>query len=182
MTVWATGLFDGYYRRLLHHFKFNGRMEAGTFLGNKLAECLSRTAPPIDALVPVPLHPARQRERGYNQSECLARAVGAVLDIPVVCQLLRRVRNTPSQTDLGREQRQHNVLRAFVADAAPPADQRILLVDDVCTTGSTLESCRQTLTEAGFDVVGAAVVALAEPPAASYTDKAAGMGAGRKSD
>jgi competence protein ComFC len=168
MTVWALGLFDGYYRRLLHEFKFNGRFDAGAFLGQKLAQSLARTAPPTDALVPVPLHPARQRERGYNQSAYLARAIGAALDIPVDEHLIRRVRNTPSQTELGRDQRQCNVRQAFKAGAPQTPGQRVLLVDDVFTTGSTLESCRHLLIEAGFDVTGAAVVALADPPTASY--------------
>jgi ComF family protein len=180
MTVWAAGLFDGYYRRLLHHFKFNGRMDAGALLGHKLAGAVSRSAPPVDALVPVPLHPARQRERGYNQSAYLAHVLGVALDLPVVEHLIQRVRNTPSQTDLGREKRQLNVLQAFTVEASLPAVEHILLVDDVLTTGSTLESCRHTLTEAGFNVAGAAVVALAEPPAASYTLQAAESGAVRK--
>jgi len=168
MTIWSAGLFDGYYRRLLHHFKFNGRMDAGTYLGQKLAESISRTLPPVDALVPVPLHPARQRERGFNQSEHLARILGTALNVPLAEDVIRRVRNTPSQTDLGREQRQHNVRQAFKADASQQTGGRVLLVDDVLTTGSTLVACENALAEAGFVLMGAAVVALAEPPTASY--------------
>ncbi|MBD3163417.1 MAG: ComF family protein, partial [Candidatus Eisenbacteria bacterium] len=99
-------------------------------------------------LVPVPLHPARFRERGFNQAERLAREVGRRLALPVRTDLLRRRRWEGSQTSRIRQGRAAAVSGAFTAAGEPPA-QRILLVDDVWTTGATVRECRRVLLAAG---------------------------------
>lgn len=102
-----------------------------------------------DFLVPVPLHPLRKRERGYNQAEVLARAIGQKTGIPVL-DILRRVRNTTTQTHFDRKERMKNLSKAFeIKSPRPIKDAQILLVDDVLTTGSTLDECAKVLLAAG---------------------------------
>jgi ComF family protein len=116
-----------------------------------------------DALVPVPLHPARRRERGYNQAAAIARAIGRSGGVPVREDLLRRVRRTGTQTRLGGRKRASNLDGAFrAAPARSEAGLRLLLVDDVCTTGSTLGHCRDALLAAGARRVDALVLARVE--------------------
>lgn len=109
----------------------------------------------IDIIVPVPLHPRRLAQRGFNQAEMLATMIGRILDRPVMA-LLRRGRYTKTQTTLARHERATNVAGAFhVVDPHGLANQRVLLVDDVYTTGSTMQECARTLREAGArDVQG----------------------------
>lgn len=162
LVVHALGLFDAHYRALLHALKFHGELRVGEWLGRRLGEVLAtRNLADIGAVIPVPLHATRLRERGYNQSRVIAIEVALRLGVPLV-EPLRRRRNTRSQTELSRQKRLENVADAFVAektlDSAP-----ILLVDDVLTTGATLEACALALRAAGMGPVRAATVALAEP-------------------
>lgn len=113
---------------------------------------------PVDALVSVPLHPARQRERGYNQTELLARALGDMIDLPVAKIGLRRVRHTLPQMSLDAADRRENVQGAFVCrpqeeGGGELSNRRILIIDDVCTTGSTLEACSLALKAGGASSV-----------------------------
>ena len=116
----------------------------------------------FDAIVPVPLHPARKRERGYNQSELIALEIGHMSGTVVMPKILRRVRFTSTQTKLGHDDRARNLENAFRADAVMAKGKRILLVDDVCTTGSTLGHCRDELLRAGAVSVEALVLAWVE--------------------
>ncbi len=115
-----------------------------------------------EALVPVPLHASRLRERGYNQSEVLARLLGVWGRCPVRTDLLRRVRATGTQTRLGGRRRDRNLEGAFRALPARTRGLRVLLVDDVCTTGSTLSHCREALIAGGAARVDAFVIAWVE--------------------
>jgi ComF family protein len=127
-------------------------------LGTRLRESAADLLGAADVVVPVPLHRSRRRLRGYNQ----ARELAARLDVPVV-DALRRVRATPSQTDLPAEARQDNVRNAFALRrwlAAPTlAGLRIVIVDDVSTTGATIEACARVLRAAGAADVSAATAA-----------------------
>jgi ComF family protein len=119
-------------------------------------------------LLPVPLHPARERERGFNQAALLAAALAPHLDLP--CDphphYLRRVRRTRPQVGLNSEQRRQNVAGAFACDPAPALrDARIVLVDDVYTTGATMQDCARALREAGAARVYAFTIARARPAA-----------------
>ena len=115
----------------------------------------------IDLLVPIPLHPSRQRERGYNQSELIAAGLARRLDKPLRCDLLRRVRATAQQATLDASRRRDNLHGAFEVVAIPPSGARIGLVDDVVTTAATMGSCARALLDAGASGVWG--VALASP-------------------
>jgi competence protein ComFC len=152
----------GTVRDLIHRFKYNGEL----FLRHPLAGWLAATLDdarvarePFDFLVPVPLHPARQREREFNQAEVLSRTLGERTGARVSC-CLRRVRYTTTQTRLDREERMENLRNAFeLGQNHDVRNQRILLVDDVLTTGSTLDECARVLRGAGAASVRAITVA-----------------------
>lgn len=135
----------GKFQRIVQGLKYKNMPQVGNYLGKYYAQQLKATPllSGIDMLVPVPLHPRRQRERGYNQAERIATGLSAVLDIPVRTDVLRRVRATGSQTRKGQAARWENVRDVFAVEQ--PASGGIMLVDDVITTGATLEACIRTL-------------------------------------
>ncbi len=116
-----------------------------------------------EVLVPVPLHPDRERERGFNQAMLLARELGRLAGVPVDGTCLRRVRATPPQVGLSREERQRNVAGAFRCTEGAAQGKRVALVDDVCTTGATLYAAGQALLEGGAKEVWAVTVARSRP-------------------
>lgn len=113
----------------------------------------------IDAIVPVPLHPRKLRQREFNQAEYLAAGLNKVVNVPMVKRNLRRVKDTSTQTKLSAEARARNMRDAFaVRDGAAFDGKRIVLLDDVFTTGATLDSCAKVLRKAGAkDVIALAV-------------------------
>ncbi len=131
-------------QRLVHLFKYRHRPDIAYHLARIAAMEFSETDffDGIDLIVPVPLHPIRERERGYNQSEVIARALSEVTGIPCDTTHLVRIRNNPQQALMRGKDREHNVSGIFRATF--PKDSRtntILLVDDLITTGSTIRSC-----------------------------------------
>ncbi len=150
-------------RSIVHTFKYRGNTRLAEPLAQYMARRVRREALDVDFIVPVPLHRDRQRQRGYNQAELLARGLGAAFDIPVETSVLARVRATPPQVTLGLRERMENVKGAFrCVEPARVAGKRVLLVDDVMTTGSTLEACAAALKEAGTAQVWG--YTLARPP------------------
>ncbi len=146
--------------RLLPRFKFHGDLAAGALA----ATLLSWTLDPADApqaLVPVPLHRGRLRQRGYDQALELARALSLQCRIPLLAHRLRRVRRTVPQTELGATARQRNVHGAFAIRGAAAWPAHVALVDDVMTTGATLAECAQLLLDAGVGRVDVWTVARA---------------------
>ncbi|MCD9028754.1 ComF family protein [Luteimonas sp. BDR2-5] len=144
--------------RLLPRFKFHRDLAAGALL----ADCLARTVAPLprpDALVPVPLHRARLRQRGYDQALELARPLACRLAMPLRDDLLRRVRDTAPQSRLDAKARRRNVRRAFEAAATAPLPTHVALLDDVMTTGATLHAAAIALHRAGVARVDAWVCA-----------------------
>jgi ComF family protein len=142
-------VFDGPLRKAIHALKY----KQGTYLVPTLRDlCLDtvRTRPlEPDAIVPVPIGPVRLRERGYNQALLLAESIGNVLHIPVM-PALERVKEGPSQTKLNEAERRVNVRDAFRARVdLNPDGLRLLLIDDVMTTGATLDACARALKRAG---------------------------------
>jgi ComF family protein len=136
---------ESHYRRLVHAVKYYDNKRLALFLGEMLGE---RIAGKVSAgfILPLPLHPARERERGFNQSMRLARGVASVLRLPVREDVLRRVRDNPSQTRLTPGERVKNVENIFaVNEPESLAGSEILLVDDVLTTGATINSCLKEL-------------------------------------
>ncbi|MGE3309068.1 MAG: double zinc ribbon domain-containing protein [Limisphaerales bacterium] len=137
---------------VIHRYKYGRRLYFGPFLAGLLA----RAAAPVlagggwDGLVPVPLHPAREREREFNQAERLGRSLGAVAGIPLEAGLVRRIGATRVQASLDRRERVRNVSGAFqVTDGARVAGRRWVVVDDVLTTGATTSAVAGALRAAG---------------------------------
>ena len=151
--------YAGVIRDAIHAFKFEGRRALARPLGALvLAQWGGGIAADAAALVPVPLTPAREYERGYNQATLLAEELSAGLHRPVRPRWLSRVRATQPQSDLGAAQRRANVRGAFAA-AAAVAGRHVILVDDVLTTGATAAECARALRAAGATRVGVLAVA-----------------------
>ncbi len=158
----AMATFSSPLREAIHHFKYRSHLRVGAILGELMAYRLRRDSLRNFVLIPVPLHQERERARGYNQAALLARYIAQQLDLPVWETALLRVRKTQPQVNLHLHERMANVRNAFAV--APHADVRgrsILLIDDVMTTGSTLEACAHALKQAGATHVAAYVLARA---------------------
>jgi ComF family protein len=143
-------------KQLVYGLKYRGESVLAPSMGRLMAERFAPELTDIDLIVPVPLAPGRQRSRGFNQAERLANAVASVIDRPVV-PALKRLRPTASQArSADAAARRRNVEGAFgVRDAAAVQGKRILLIDDVATTGATLDACARPLLAAGATDVGA---------------------------
>ena len=153
---------EGVVRDCILRFKYQREMYFGPHLVDWLQVAARRWIDwrEVDAIVPVPLHSRKQRQREFNQSEYLADALGKVLNIPVVKRRLRRVKDTSTQTKLSAEARARNMRGAFaVRDETAFAGKRLVLLDDVFTTGATLDSCAKALRSAGAREVVALAVA-----------------------
>ena len=145
----APYLFDGVPRDMVHRLKYENLMASAPDLGRLLTTFLGSNPMPADVLIPVPLHKRRERERGYNQSEFLARELGKRVGMPVETRVLRRIRNAPPQVSMkSDEERRRNIEGAFECASQIDA-RRVLLIDDVVTTGSTLSACGIALKAAG---------------------------------
>ena len=167
-------------RQAIHFFKYKNRPSLADPLAETLADAWRKDPLPIDIITAVPLHIARERERGYNQSNLLAKAFARQVDKPVSTDILTRVRHTRAQVGLSAADRQKNVRGAFTcrsekppmqpsasldttedrqADApliphqSPVQGKQVLVIDDVCTTGATLEACSLALKQAGATAV-----------------------------
>ncbi len=152
----------GLVRELVHDFKYNRHIHLRFALGHWLAETLEDprlAGRRFDLVVPVPLHPARQRERGFNQAELLGRVLHRLTGWPL-SEVLQRTRYTTTQTQFDRSERMENLRGAFrLRRGSNVQGLRMLLVDDVLTTGSTLSECASVLQKAGALSVHAITVA-----------------------
>jgi ComF family protein len=142
----------------IQRFKYEGRSELGAALGSLMAARANQFAGKVDAVVPVPLHWRRRRSRGYDQAALLAKTVANSLGVPLLLRGLRRVRNTPSQVDLPHRARQENIAGAFAAWRLR-ALGRVLLIDDVRTTGATLRAASEALRAGGVQELYTLVLA-----------------------
>jgi ComF family protein len=157
----AATVFDGAVRECIHALKYEGQRPYAATLA-EIARPAFATLPKPDALVPVPLFPKRERGRGFNQSALIARHLAGDA-LPVVPGWLARTRDTPPQVGQDRAARHANVADAFVCpDPAAVHGRHALLLDDVATTGATLDACARALRTAGAASVHALVVARAE--------------------
>lgn len=166
----SAGIYDGSLRAAIHAFKFERRRTLAAPLAALMAAAGADVLAGADAVVPVPLHPWRAVQRGFNQSDDLARHIG----LPV-WRILRRSRHGPPQSRLSGRDRRSNVERAFarrfalsIAAGAPSPDRlrrsTVVLIDDVMTTGATLDACSRVLAEAGVGGVRALTAARALMP------------------
>lgn len=151
--IQGTALYDyGSMADSVFRFKYAGRMEYAGFYGRELykekAHWLSMIRP--DALVPVPAHPARKRQRGYNQAELIARELSRCSGIPLNTQLIRRTKRTRPLKNLSYLERQNNLKKAFKMWKNDVKLSTIVIIDDIYTTGSTIDAMAQVLQEAGI--------------------------------
>lgn len=157
----------GVFQKLVHSLKYDAITKFGIELGKHIGEemKIQTDVRAIDALVPVPLHRLKQRERGYNQSESLCQGIAHILHRPVALSLVKRLKNTVSQTHLSAEERNQNVGDAFEVSLPKRhlvQGKILLIVDDVITTGSTIQSVGRVLKNAGAAKVIAASAAIAK--------------------
>ena len=153
--VWPALVYDERAALLVHALKYAARPGLAGALAERLARALP-AALAVDLVTAVPLHPARQRERGYNQAWRLATGLASRLGVPAIEDVLVRVRHTPAQAQLDPGRRRRNLAGAFrVREPQRYRERKVLIVDDVLTTGATLEACLGTLAEAGARPVGA---------------------------
>ena len=165
-SVLRLGVFENPLKDLIHFLKYQRRWAAGDFLAERLlakaeVRSLIRSA---DVLVPVPLHPLRHFTRGYNQAGVVARFLAKELNKPIA-RPLKRIRNTESQTNLrSRQKRVENLKDAFgLRSAKAVHEKRVLVIDDVMTTGATLQSVARALKAAEPAALDALVIAVADP-------------------
>ncbi|MDO9515545.1 MAG: ComF family protein [Syntrophales bacterium] len=160
----SLGVYEGALLDVIHLFKYHGKISVGEALGRMMAQA------PYDSLaigdysliIPVPLHPKRLRERGFNQSLILARQVSKQFSIPLEFLVLRRTLHTEAQVTLSGRRRRANVKGAFeVTDPSGTQGHKILLIDDVYTTGSTAAECSKVLMKSGAKEVAVLTLARA---------------------
>jgi len=142
--------FDEVVRKAIHQLKYQNLKAISPCLAELLADYLRSSSLPGEALVCVPLHPRRLKERGYNQSGLLARELGSRVNLPVIEDCLVRVKQArPQVRAVDVEERRRNVADAFVCRDERVTGKEIILIDDVCTSGATLESCAAALKNKG---------------------------------
>ena len=152
--------FEGLVRQSIHQLKYNNFRVLSLPLAHLLAEYLKAKPLPAEVIVPVPLHPRRLRGRGYNQSSLLAWELGKLISLSVVEGSLVRLKDTPAQARAeSAEMRRNNVAGAFACRDQRLKDKKVLLIDDVCTTGATLDSCARALKKVGATHVWGLTVA-----------------------
>ncbi len=151
--VFSLFRYEGAVRKSLHRYKFGNRSSFCRAYASKMSNVLSdafKTGYPFDVIIPVPLHKKRELSRGYNQAYLIAKELGHLLNMQVDKNTLIRHIDTKSQSKLNRYERSINIENAFKAiDADSVKGRCVLLVDDIITTGSTLEECARVLKEAG---------------------------------
>jgi len=163
LLVRSLGRFDDYYKELIHRFKYGKKIPLGKRLGQRLGETINDDSIFLksDFLIPVPLHKSRYRERGFNQSDILAEGISKVIGLSVLKSVLKRKKNTKDQTRLSPQEREKNVRGAFVVIEPERINgKKIILVDDVITTGATLSECAWMLKQAGAEKILGMTIAV----------------------
>ena len=163
----SLGPFDERFQKVIHLLKYRHRKSLAEPLARMLASSLrqERRFDAMEAILPVPLHAVKARSRGYNQSELIAAHLARRTGLRLLKGTLRRTRNTPSQSGLGLARREINVRGAFgVKDRQTISGKRLILVDDVLTTGATVDACVEVLLQAGAEEVCVLTVARTLEP------------------
>lgn len=147
--------YDDIMRSSIHKFKYQGRQEYGRFYGNAAwkygQEQLKKWNPQV--LVPVPVHISRKIQRGYNQAEVIAGVLAEQMGVPVAADVVIRKKRTKAQKDLSPEERKQNLEAAFAKGKSPLLWKRVLLIDDIYTTGSTVDAVSRILRESGAEEI-----------------------------
>ena len=161
---WGVALlnYDETARGSIAAFKYKNRREYADFYAEEILRRYGKRLRGVkaDALIPVPVHPARRRQRGFNQAEVLARRLSPALGVPVRTDLLARVRKTAPQKNLDNRERLSNLSRAFKARRSGSPVRTAILVDDIYTTGSTIEACTRALAQIGVETVYFVTIAI----------------------
>ncbi|KAA3625342.1 MAG: ComF family protein [Bacteroidetes bacterium] len=155
----------GHVQNLIHHLKYRGRREVGIKCGEYFGHQLKKSPlfSGIDLIIPVPLHPKKKHQRGYNQSDMIAKGLSKSMSVPWAADILIRKTFTETQTQKSRMERLENVAQAFcVTDPDRIKGKHILLVDDVITTGATLEICALKILEVPNTKVSMVTLAFAD--------------------
>jgi ComF family protein len=152
-------------QHLMHQFKYKGNKELGLQLGRLMGNALKSASrfSEIDALIPLPLFPSKEKKRGYNQATVLCDGMAEILNIPVLNNVITRPQHTETQTKKGRIERWRNIEGKFqLIDPLKIQNKHVLLVDDVITTGATLEACGNELLKADNVKLSIATLCKAE--------------------
>jgi len=153
-------LFKGIVRHAVHQFKYSNFKALAFPMAQLLAEYWENNSMEVEVIVPVPLHHRRLRERGYNQAALLAQELGRLINLPVEENTLFRLQDTSAQVKVSNaEARRLNVTGAFACYDEVLEGKRVLLIDDVCTTGATLDACAAALNRTGVTSVWALALA-----------------------
>lgn len=161
-TVHAAGIYQGSIKDAVHQLKYRDQLTLAEPLGRILTKVITTAGLCFtpDCIVPVPLHPHRLRQRGYNQALEVARPISRELSVPLDTTLLQRSRKTQQQQGLSATERRSNLRNAFVLTSKAAA-RKILLIDDVMTTGETVRECCRTLVAGGVEDVQVAIIGRA---------------------
>ena len=148
-------MYDEIMRRSVSRFKYGGRREYASFYAEEILRKCGREAAlwKAEAFIPIPLHPSRRRKRGFNQAELLARELSKRTGIPADAGVLFRVKKTRVQKELNREERAANLKGAFSLGKGTLPYKKVILIDDIYTTGSTVDEAARILREGGADSV-----------------------------
>ncbi len=145
--------FDGGIRSALHRLKYRRDVSLGEALSVPLIEFFRQLDWAVDLVTPVPLGRARQKDRGYNQADLIARPLALALGLPYTPNALHRSRETSSQVGLSISQRRENVAAAFIGNRDIVTSKKVLVLDDVTTTGATISACADALENAGAEII-----------------------------
>lgn len=154
---------DGQFQKVVHQLKYNGKPRIGILLGRELGKDLLNLSwfNEIDFIVPVPIHRIKKLKRGYNQSLFIVKGISQITKKPFDEHAIKRIRNTETQTHLHLQERIENVRGAFnIKNRSKISGKKILIVDDVCTTGSTVNEVARTLLDAGAKEISLATLAF----------------------
>ncbi|MCI7814497.1 MAG: ComF family protein [Lachnospiraceae bacterium] len=151
----ALYLYEGEVRKAVHRLKFQNQRVYGEIFGKAMAEAFEEKIKKwgVEAVIPVPMYKKKQRKRGYNQAELLAREVAQRLELPLLCDLVVRTRDTKPQKELTGKERENNLKKAFLMVDDAVKLRKILIVDDIYTTGSTVDAMADVLKRHGVEAV-----------------------------
>ncbi len=157
----------------IFRYKYQGRAEYAAYYGQKMAERIACEFDlnMIDALIPVPLSEERASARGYNQAALLAGTISEVTKIPVLCDTLSRSKNTPVLKNMSVSGRRRNLENAFIVNKNDVLSKMIMLVDDIYTTGATIDACAGALLDAGAAGAFFVTLAIGEGTRETYHDQ-----------